>query len=334
MNINAILSFAAAALSTALGLAAVGRKPRTIAQYALALGLFVFGWEALLDGFTFISMDGEQRLGYQIDALLAMAAVPGPWLVFSVTYSRGNWKAFLKKWRLLIVAAFAIPGATAFYFHGHCVVGLRQTVGAEWLLELAPAGSALVLFVLLSSIFVLMNLERTFRASVGTMRWRIKYMVLGLGLLFGTKVYTSGQMLLYSRISSGLVTIQCIALLLTCGLIGLAVIRAGLLEVDVYPSQSLIQHSITIVIAGLYLFAVGALAKLIRVVAGDAAFSIEAFLMLLALVGGAVILLSERLRERLKRIVSRHFKRPGYDYRQVWVTVTARTASVLDTHQL
>ena len=334
MNINAILAFAGAGISAVLGLGSIVRKPRTVAQYALATGLFVFALEALLTGLTFLSGDGEVRLGYQTYALLAMAAVPGPWLVFSVTYSRGNWKVFLRKWRLLIVAAFLVPAAIAFYFRENCVLGLRQAMEAEWFLDLAWPGSALVLFVLMSSIFVLMNLERTFRASVGTMRWRIKYMVIGLGLLFGVTVYTSTQMLLFSGIASGLMTLRSIALLLACGLVGLAVIRAGLIEVDVYPSQSLIQHSITIVIAGIYLCVVGLAAKLFRAVIGHGAFSLEAFLFLVSLVGVAVILFSERLRERLKRVVSRHFKRPHYDYRQVWGTFTARTASILHTHQL
>ncbi len=334
MTIPAIIAFAGAAASTGLGLAAFGRKPRSVAQFALGFGLFVLASEALLNGFTFLSFDGEQRLILQTYALLATTAVPGPWLIFAVTYSRGNWRVFLKKWRLLLAAAFILPGATAIMFHDRCVVGLRQIVGGEWFLGLAGPGSALVLFVLLSSIFLVMNLERTFRASVGTMRWRIKYMVIGLGLLFGVKIYTNGQMLLYSGISSGLTTISCVTLLVACGLIGLAAARTGLIEVDVYPSQSLIQHSITIVIAGTYLFLIGLMAKLFSTVAGDAAFSIEAFFVLLSLVGVAIILFSERLRERLKRTVSRHFKRPQYDYRQVWSTFTAQTASLLDTHQL
>lgn len=334
MNISAILAFAAAGASIALGLAALTRKPRTPSQYALAAGLFLFGGEAVLNGLTFLANDGELQLIYQNYALLAIALMPGPWLLFSICYSRGNWKVFVRKWRLLIGAAFVVPLATALLFRDRCVIGLRQTVGAEWFLELDWAGSVVVLFFLLGSIFVLMNLERTFRASVGTMRWRIKYMVLGLGLLFGVQVYTSGQMLLYSGISSGLQTIQSITLLLACGLAGLAVIRAGLIEVDVYPSQSLIQHSITIVIAGIYLFAVGVLAKLLTAVTGDAAFSLGAFLVLLSLVGSAMIVFSERLRERLKRVVSRHFKRPHYDYGQMWSTFTAQTASILDTDQL
>ena len=334
MNISTILAFAAAGVSIALGLATLTRKPRTPAQYALAAGLVVFGLEAALNGLTFQADDGELRLNNQIYALRALALIPGTWLLFSVCYSRGNWKVFVRKWRLLIGAAFVLPLATAFVFRDRSVVGLRQTVGEEWFLELDRAGSGLVLLVLLTSIFVLMNLERTFRASVGTMRWRIKYMVLGVGLLFGVKVYTSGQMLLYSGIPSGLQTIQSIALLLACGLVGLAVMRAGLLEVDVYPSQSLIQHSITIVIAGTYLFAVGIMAKLMGAVTGEVAFSLGAFLVLLSLVGAAIIILSERLRERLKRMVSRHFKRPHYDYGQMWSTFTAQTASILDTDHL
>jgi len=52
-----------------------------------------------------------------------------------------------------------------------------------------------------------MNLERTFRASVGTMRWRIKYMMVGLAVLFGAKIYFCSQVLLYSAINLSLVTI-------------------------------------------------------------------------------------------------------------------------------
>ena len=333
MNINAVLAFAGGALAGILALLALARRPSTAAQYALVVGLAALGTQALLTGFTFSTEDGEQRLVYQTYAILALSVVPGPWITFSLSYSRGNWRVFVRKWRVLIGAAFVIPITVAAGFGRSCVVGLRNSEGS-WLLELAWPGSALVLFVLLSSIFVLMNLERTFRASVGTMRWRIKYMVLGVGLLFGVRVYTSSQMLLFSGVSAGLLTIEAMALLVAGTLIGLAAVRAGFKEVDLYPSQSVIQHSITILIAGVYLFAVGILAKLVRAVAGDSVFSLEAFLVLVALVGIAVILFSERLRERLKRLVSRHFKRPHYDYRQVWTTFTVQTASLVDTHAL
>ena len=40
------------------------------------------------------------------------------------------------------------------------------------------------------TVLILMNLERTFRSAVGTMRWRIKFIVLGLGIVFGARIYT------------------------------------------------------------------------------------------------------------------------------------------------
>ena len=42
--------------------------------------------------------------------------------------------------------------------------------------------------VLVSTVLILMNIERTFRAAVGTMRWRIKFLVLGLGVIFGARI--------------------------------------------------------------------------------------------------------------------------------------------------
>ena len=335
MNITAILAFAGGSAGAALALLTIARKPLTAAQWAFAAGLVFMAAQAVFTGFALSAKDIGGILHYQTCAVLTMAAIPGPWVLFSLTYSRGNWQVFTRKWRVVILCAFVLPVAIALSFREHCVLGLKEPAFAdEWFLRFAWPGSALALMVLLSSIFVLMNLERTFRASVGTMRWRIKYMVLGLGLLFGVQVYTNAQILLFSGISSGLAEIQCLTLLLACGLMGLAVLRAGLLEVDVYPSQSVIQHSITIIIAGVYLFIIGLLAKFVSAVAGDSVFSLDAFLVLLGLVGIAIILFSERLREKIKRLVSRHFQRPHYDYRQVWSTFTARTGSLLETGQL
>lgn len=335
MNITAILAFAGGGFSTAMAVAALVRKPRTVAQCALAGGLVVLAAEAILVGLAFHSTDPEQRLFCQMLALFAMAGIPGPWILFSLTYSRGNWQVFLRKWQLLIFAAFLLPLAIVAVFGERCVVRLQPTpLSEDWSLQLAWPGSAVVFLVLLSSVFVLVNLERTFRASVGTMRWRIKYMVLALALLFGVQVYTSSQMLLSAGDLASLALIKAVALLLACGLMGLAVLRAGIFQVDVYPSQTLIQHSLTIIIAGIYLFIVGVLAKVVATYGGSGALLTNAALILVSLVGLTVIILSERFRERIKRLVSRHFKRPHYDYRQVWSTFTARTASLVDTDQL
>jgi putative PEP-CTERM system histidine kinase len=52
------------------------------------------------------------------------------------------------------------------------------------------------------------------------------------------------------------------------------------------------------------------------------AFELQALMVLLAFAGLAVALLSNRFRQKMRSFVSRHFKRPQYDFRQIWTRVT------------
>jgi putative PEP-CTERM system histidine kinase len=63
-------------------------------------------------------------------------------------------------------------------------------------------------------------------------------------------------------------------------------------------------------------------------------FPVQAFLVL---VGGAVLavlLLSDRVRQRIGLFVSRHFKRPQHDFRQIWTRFTQSLPAVLDEPNL
>ena len=129
---------------------------------------------------------------------------------------------------------------------------------------------ALNLLFLLSCVLVLANVQRTARASVGTMRWRIKFMIVGLGVLFAVSAYTSSQNLLFGiveyflghrglRSAPGGVPAD------------LALAVAGrTFDVTVYPSQSALYNSLTMLLAGVYLFVVGVLAKVVTFLGGDA----------------------------------------------------------------
>jgi putative PEP-CTERM system histidine kinase len=63
---------------------------------------------------------------------------------------------------------------------------------------------------------------------------------------------------------------------------------------------------------------------------GDAAFTSVAFLVLVALVLLAILLISDRARLYTRRFISRHFQRPLHDYRTVWHSFAAGTASCVE----
>src|SRR5581483_5412161 len=79
---------------------------------------------------------------------------------------------------------------------------------------------------------------------------------------------------------------------------------------------------------------VGILARIVALLGGDTTFEVKAFLVLLALVVLAVVLLSDHVRLRIKQFASRHFQRPLHDYRTVWRIFTEGTTRRVEQRDL
>src|SRR5260370_10911971 len=122
-------------------------------------------------------------------ALITLACLPGIWLLFSLSYSRGNYREILAGRWPLVAAAFIVPMVLAIGFHRRLILGARPAApGDEWSVVLALPGLALHLLFLLVGVITLMNLEPTFRASVATTHWQIKYTLIGMAALFALPV--------------------------------------------------------------------------------------------------------------------------------------------------
>ena len=264
---------------------------------------------------------GEPEVGafWQSLATVPKSFLPGIWLFFSLTYSRGNYRAVLARWRPLLVAAFVIP------------VGLSALSRAGLVGEMANVLNGLLL---IATAMILMNLERTFRSAVGTMQWRIKFLILGLGIIFGARIYTCSQALLFSRNHLALINLETGALLLGCALMSVAYLRKGFSEIDVYPSHAVLQTSLTVLLVGGYLVVIGVLAQIASHTGEAQGFEIQAFVVLLGAAVLAVLLVSNRIRQNIQRFVSRHFKRPEHNFRKVWTDFTHATSSVLEQSEI
>jgi putative PEP-CTERM system histidine kinase len=333
MNNSVILDFAAASVSGALALLFVWRERRSIAHGSFIAGMGVLAVESIFAGLTASAALPDEMVFWQTWRLLAMAFLPGIWLCFSLSYGRGNYREFLARWRFLLGAFFLIPIVLIFCFRGALIIG-PEKAGETIMFSLGTPGIFLNIFFLISAVFVLTNLERTYRAAVGTIRWRIKFMILGLFVLFAVQAYISSQTLLFHAINLSLQTLNSVALLVACLLISRSLFRAGHFDMDVYPSHSVLHNSFTIFLAGIYLLTVGVFARVVTVLGGDATFTLKAFIVLVALVLLAILLLSDRVRMRTRRFVSRHFQRPLYDYRTVWRRFTEGTTYCVTQAQL
>jgi putative PEP-CTERM system histidine kinase len=325
---NTILALAAAVFSLGLALAGSCRKKRSLSTWCFAVGMLVFGLENLFGAIWREAVLAEKAAFWGSLTLVMKSLFPGIWICFSLTYSRGIARALPLRSRLLVLAALLIPAGISLIFRNQLLPVLPYADSdADWWLRSHAAAKILNGFQLVAAIVILMNLERTFRSAVGTMQWRIKFIVIGLGIIFGARIYTASQALLFSEGILVLSSVDSAALLIGCALIVVAFLRSGFGEIDVYPSNAVLRTSLTFVLAGAYLFVIGVLAQVVTRTGKADAFELQALMVLLAFAGLAVALLSNRFRQKIHSLVSRHFKRPQYDFRQIWTRVTHSMSS-------
>jgi putative PEP-CTERM system histidine kinase len=326
--------FIPALLAVGLAVAIIFREGKRWAHRCFVLGLLLLAAESAACGFSLLGLTPDERISFQILHFGIAAFLPVTWVAFSLLYSRGNSAIFLKKWRGILIFLGIAPIVVLAISGTDLVMQELRDPAGNVIYATGLGGVILEILILTSAVVTLMNLERTFKASVGTMRWQIKFMLLGVAAIFGARIYTASQVILFRSITFPLELINSTALFLGCVLLIRALTRAGLFKVDVYPSERVLQSSIAGLLAGAYLLVVGVFARVVSKLGGDSAFALKAFLIILGLAGLAVLLLSERLRQHVHDFVARHFARPHYDYRTAWLTLTERTASILDPEQL
>jgi putative PEP-CTERM system histidine kinase len=335
MNNADMLGFASAVFCGALALMVVWNGRRPVASWAFVAGMAAMAAEQVCFALTADAALPVGKVYWQNWRLAAISFQPGIWLFFSLTYARGNCAEFLKRWRWVLVAAFLLPIGWVVLAGDDLIGPAAPTETGRWLFGLKMPGAILNLCSLLGAVLVLMNLERTYRAAVGTMLWRIKFMIMGLGLIFAVKIYVGSQTLLFhNTLDFPLEGVTATATLMGGLLILRSLLRAGHFNADVYPAHAALHNSVTVLLAGAYLLIVGVFAKVVQFLGGDASFTLKAFVLLVALVLLAVVLLSDRVRLHVRRLVSRYFQRPLYDYRSVWRRFTEETAACVKPAEL
>jgi putative PEP-CTERM system histidine kinase len=335
MELIQILNYSAAVFAAAITVAVWFHERRALPQWLLCGGVILLGLESLFSGLAADALLPQDVVYWQKWKFFCISVLPGLWLPFSLAYSRGNARDNLRKWRYFLLGFVLLPIGLCSGILGEVLVSVsRKNTAAPWVLNLGLPGVLLNLSLVIAAVLILTNLERTYRASVGVMRWRIKFLLLGAGVLWTIRAYTSSESILFRAEGPHLQAFNASALLAACFLLMRSLTRNGRFEVRVYPSSAVLHGSLTLIMAGAYLVAVGAFFKFTNSRAGNWAFEAKTLLLLASLVFLAVLLLSEKARSSTKRFISRHFHRPLYDYRAIWRNFTEGTARRLEQTEL
>jgi putative PEP-CTERM system histidine kinase len=325
-----LLPFAAALACLGLAAASVARRPSTAARVWFFAGMMTLAADSFFTGLAVRAASPAALMASVTLGFVSKSFLPLFWLGFSLTYSRGRHRGDLAHWRVpLAIAGLALIGVPL-GVSGHLLQVAVDSRKGAWHLQFGAAGTILNVVLLVAFVLILTNLEQTLRAAVGTMRWRIKFVVLAVAVIFGARLYVRSQAILFSAPDVAFWGVESTALLVGCAFLTLAYVRTGWSEVDVYPSLAVLRSSLTVLIVGGYLFVVGVLAQVVRILGRTEIFQVQAVVMLLGAVGLAVLLLSDRARQRVHGFVGRHFRKAQHDSVRIWTLFSQRLTGVKD----
>jgi putative PEP-CTERM system histidine kinase len=331
MMLSPLLQYSAACFCVGAAIFALTRDHRSFVHRVFALGMVTLALESFFTGLSAQAVFPRQAIRWQEWRFGAAALVPGIWLIFGLSFGRGDYRRLLSKWKWVILAVFLVHLAFVTLLQADFFRDGSIDQGAGWEFGLGRSGYGFHVGFLLSLVLILMVLERILRAMKGRKRWQFKFLLLGIVAFFAARIYTGSHTLLYQTMNLELEAINAAALLVANFLILISILRAGVLQVDIYLSHGMLYNSLTAIVVGVYFSALGLSVKTLT---QYLSFPLRALIVFLALLGLLMAMLSDRVRLRMKNLVSSHLRRPQYDYRNVWMAFTNRTGSLVEEKPL
>lgn len=319
-----------------------------------SLGLAASAY-ALLAGYLW-SLGGEWLAGWRAKAMLLAVGLSALWAALAASaiaselpllgllasladISRhGAWYAFLL---LLLIPPAEKPAASPSSRGQWMLTVCAAMIAAGLWLQLSPAFEwlppeqwlRLTLFHSLAMpLLALVLLEQLFRAVADDSRWNIKPLCLGLAGQFIFDVYLFSDALMFNRVDGDAVVARGFIHALTTPLLVLATLRSRNWTSKIRLSQKAAFHSVTLLIAGLYLLFMAGVGYYVRYFGGDWGRALQLALVCAAILGLVALGVSGAMRAKLRVLVGKHLFSYRYDYREEWLRFT-HTLSIQDSPQ-
>ena len=317
-----VAAFLVAAMAGGMACALFFRRQASASHRSLAALLGVTAVANVANGVGLL--DEPHALFWRGTVMVAELAQPAALLYVGLAFlspaERGRNASAL--WRArsigvvgLLLAVLAVTGQ---------VFQWKTVEDGQSAIALASWGRIPYIFVMIGMAMGLAQLELVLRASREPVRHKLKFVVIGLGGLAGFQIYQASQMLLFPvwRSEQVLVSTVVMATALCLTAYGLGRTRLREVLVNTYVSQQALFGSVTFIIIGLYLLAVGAAGEWLRRTDQPLGVEISVIVVFGSLVGLATAVSSKTVRADIRRFIARNFYRSKYDYRVQWLQVT------------
>ncbi len=333
MSVWAFPSFLSAAASLLLAAILFGKRNDGPVFFPFILVMAATAWIHGLNGMSYVFQDnpiiwkklillGEVTLpvmiGYVSHSLLQnFSSNPG---------NLGSWW-----WRIMAGGAVIL---------GMLVMGIpdgfMQVNHEGEIVFKRPEGLAIWGFILFALFIGVSRLEQILRSFPDPLRYRLKYVLIGLGGLACISIAQAIQLLLIPVWKQDFVWAGGIAALSSILLMGFGLerwrVQSFIQKVQI--SHHAVYTSLTMLFVCGYLILVGMVTAVIQQTGWEVKEALGVVLVFLAGLGLVVVMLSRHARAEFRQFLSRHFFRTKYDYREKWLEVTETFTACQDVQQI
>jgi len=326
----ALIPLCSATLALGLAVFVLSRNSKAWANRWLAIGLSAIGIHEGIMLASGLMQTADWRLGLFRLGLAAAATIPPSWLAFSLTFGETNGGTRLVRWRpALLGLTAAVPLAWMALAMGGIVQPVLFGGTTPILLGLDVWGKVFFSVYLLALTLVLLHLENLYRNAERRIRWKIKFLVVGVFVAFSCQIVAASYALLYGLIHPLHPLFGALAFILGQGMIAFSLVRHRLLDVNIFVSRYVIYRSLTLALVGGYLLSLGLVAEVFRLLNITLDLLTGMFLAILGAVALTLFLLSEDVRQKAKSFIHAHFYKHKYDYRNEWMEYTQRLSRAI-----
>lgn len=183
-----------------------------------------------------------------------------------------------------------------------------------------PVHLAMVVVNVLGLVLV----EQLSQNSVSDYRWRVRYLNIGLGMMFAYGLLHHALSILFNGPVLFVAVLQPAVMALMVPFIVVASLRNRTNQLRFSLSRNFVFRTGVLVTSGIFLLLLGLFGYLAQLFAGELGITVAVFLSIVSMVFVFVVIGSSRFRSQLRVVLAKTFFEYRYDYRKEWMSVTAQ----------
>ena len=172
---------------------------------------------------------------------------------------------------------------------------------------------------LLVSVVGLVLVEQIMRNAHIESRRAVKYLCIGLGVIFTYDFYLYSNALLFQGLDVNAWEARGFVNAMAVPVLAIAIARDPRLSLDIFVSRRMVFHTTALLGTGLYLLAMGIGGYYIRTQGGEWGTVVQVIFLFGAGLVLMVLFFSGRVRASLRVLINKHFFHYKYDYRDEWL---------------